>query len=279
MKIRGVLGTAAGQKGLLVLIERKAVARKVPKRLEDVPVIAKVTGEIRAMSDPTARFDRPVPIGVSTGNEGEFSAGTIACRVADRENVYALSNNHVYALENAAPIGSRVLQPGLFDTDGAFSEENVIGILHDFEPIEFGLASRNKIDAAIAVTTEELVKTGTPSDGYGIPRTKPTAASLGSAVQKFGRTTGLTHGEVSGVNAFLLVTYQSGVAVFVDQILVEDDDIFIQAGDSGSLLVTDPGRRPVGLLFAGNEDGTLGVANRIGLVMRRFKVAVDSREE
>ncbi len=51
--------------------------------------------------DPTSRFNRPVPIGVSTGHPA-ITAGTIGARVTDGVNVYALSNNHVYADENTA---------------------------------------------------------------------------------------------------------------------------------------------------------------------------------
>lgn len=129
MKIKDVVGTAIGLDGknqpeLKVLTARLGVAG-IAKKLDGVAVQTVVTGKIYALKgppegkgrkkkvDPTARFDRPVPIGVSTGNEGECSAGTIGCRVKDGVgNVYALSNNHVYALENEAPIDSNVLQPG-----------------------------------------------------------------------------------------------------------------------------------------------------------------------
>jgi hypothetical protein len=68
-----------------------------------------------ASIDPTGRFDRPVPIGVSTGHP-DITAGTIGARVKDSDgNIYALTNNHVYADENRASIGDKVLQPGAFD--------------------------------------------------------------------------------------------------------------------------------------------------------------------
>jgi hypothetical protein len=51
---------------------------------------------------------------------------------------------------------------------------------------------------------------------------------------------------------------------------------FIGAGDSGSLLVTNPGKNPVGLLFAGTSDGKLAVANPIEAVLDSFGVTVDS---
>ncbi|MBO1224558.1 MAG: hypothetical protein JYX80_09005 [Candidatus Scalindua sediminis] len=111
-----------------------------------------------------------MPIGVSTGNEDECSSGTIGVRVTDDTDdtdVYALSNNHVYALENAASIDSDVLQPGRFDTDCNIDLDDVIGTLSDFEPIDF--SGSNTIDAAIASTTTSLLGNATPSDGYGTP--------------------------------------------------------------------------------------------------------------
>ncbi|MCH8288633.1 MAG: carboxypeptidase regulatory-like domain-containing protein, partial [Candidatus Marinimicrobia bacterium] len=72
------------------------------------------------------------------------------------------------------------------------------------------------------------------------------------------------------------VHYSSGIAKFVKQIIVESGTRFIGGGDSGSLLVTDNADlNPVGLLFAGNSDGTMAIANRIDLVLDRFGVIVD----
>ncbi len=44
---------------------------------------------------------------------------------------------------------------------------------------------------------------------------------------------------------------------------------------SGSLLVTNPGASPVGLLFAGNQNGSFAVANRIQDVLSAFGVTGD----
>ncbi len=224
-----------------------------------------------------------VPIGSSTGNEGQCSAGTLGCRAwkfaGDGEAVeyYALSNNHVYALENNAAIGSRIVSPGLYDTNCLFDPDNVMGKLSAFEPINFdGLD--NTIDAAIAECLPEFPKRpgkSTPSDGYGTPKCTAVSAFVGQAVQKYGRTTSLTKGKVTGINATVNVGYSSGTARFVDQIIVESRKPFIKAGDSGSLLVTDPDRNPVGLLFAGNVNGKLAVANHIDAVLARFEVTVD----
>lgn len=275
MAVKGVVGTAAGADEVIVLVKSSEAARKVPKDLDGVRVVTKVSGEILALS-ATDRYDRPAPIGVSTGNEGEISAGTIACRVTDGTNVYALSNNHVYALENNAPIGSRILQPGRLDTaDYTVLDQNVIGTLHAFKTIAFDAKTENTIDAAIGLCTIQTLGNATLANGYGTPKSSTVAAELGQAVMKYGRTTEITYGQVTGVNATVKVGYNSGTALFVGQIIVESKKPFLKAGDSGSLVVTDPGRNPVGLLFAGNRSGKLAVANQIDVVLAEFGVTVD----
>jgi hypothetical protein len=97
-------------------------------------------------------------------------------------------------------------------------------------------------------------------------------------VQKYGRTSGLTKGQVTGINATILVGYSSGTARFVDQIVVGSNKPFIKAGDSGSLLVTDPSRNPVGLLYAGSSSGTTAIANPINDVLIAFGVTIDGQQ-
>lgn len=293
MALPEVVGTAtglteAGRPAVLVFTESAVEAGVIPRKLGGVPVVVKVTGKIVAMKkgpppgkgkdkvDPTARFERPVPIGVSTGNEGECSAGTIGARVKDDNgDVYALSNNHVYALENETPIGSEVLQPGLYDTGCIVDPDDVIGTLADFEPINFD-GTENTIDAAIAISSTDKLDNATPSNGYGIPKSATVEAQLNDTVQKYGRSTGLTRGTIIGIDATLSVGYSSGTALFVNQIVVSSNrGPFIKAGDSGSLLVTDPGRNPVGLLFAGNGSGKIAIANPIQAILDTFKVTID----
>jgi hypothetical protein len=286
----GVVGTAVGlddqgEAAVLVLLENAGIGG-IPEVLDGVPVQPIVTGKIEALArpsnkpggggstlSPTSVWPRPVPIGVSTGNAGECSAGTISCRVKAGSNVYALSNNHVYALENTAPLDSQVLQPGRYDTQCAYDAANVIGTLDYFVPIVFG--GNNTVDCALAATTTSDLGTGTPSDGYGTPKSTTVSPAVNMAVQKYGRTTSLTKGTITGINATVNVGYSSGTATFVNQIVVQSRKAFIRAGDSGSLLVTNPGTNPVGLLFAGNQSGTYAVANRIGDVLTALGVTID----
>lgn len=295
LAIDGVVGTATtltndGRPAVKIFTKFEGAKGTLPTDLEGVPVVVEATGEFRALqevidiqtkgkvnsSSATAKFPRPVPIGVSTGNEGECSAGTISARVKAGSTYYALSNNHVYALENAASVGSRVLQPGLYDTRCVFDASNVIGTLADFEPITFSRSANNVIDAAIALSSTADLGNSTPSNGYGTPKSATVAASVGQKVQKYGRTTSLTKGTVSAINATILVGYDAGTARFVNQIVVSGSKgAFIKAGDSGSLLVTDPNANPVGLLFAGDASGKTAIANPIGPVLTRFSVTID----
>ncbi len=295
---QGVVGTAVGLtakgKPVVKVFTEKAGVTGLPESLDGVSVKVQVSGKIFALKpgqakrpnkpdkgpkveEPTTTdiWDAPVPIGISTGNANECSAGTIAARVKDdKGNVYALSNNHVYALENSAPIGSQVLQPGLYDTQCILNGNNDTGTLSDFEPLAFD-GKLNYIDAAIALTNTDNLGNSTPKSGYGTPKSAMVAANIGLPVQKFGRTTKLTKGVVTDVNWIGWVGYSSGDALFANQIVVQSGRPFIKSGDSGSMLVTNPDCNPVGLLFAGNKNGRLAIANPIDKVLKEFGVTID----
>ena len=251
---------------------------------------ATVTITVGNVVDPKTRFDRPVPIGVSSGSERLTSlrgptrctVGTLGARLVDSAGIlyYALSNNHIYALEGQGEVDDPILQPGRVDmTDqacGSTDEINnaVIGTLHAFVPIVFSRTANNRVDAAVATVHRvenetgvlvNAVGTSTPADGYGTPKSETVFDQQGfqldnlldSTVQKYGRTTSLTSGTIDGINATILVRYDSGQARFVEQIEVGGSG-FSAGGDSGSLIVTEGGNNPVALLFAGGSDVTFG---------------------
>jgi hypothetical protein len=286
--------TANGQPAIKVFSKSGAIMR-IPANLEGLPVEVEATGAFRALAadnngavpkatrpptNPTATFPRPVPIGTSTGNEKECSAGTLGARVKDSQgNVYALSNNHVYALENRALPNSSIMQPGLADTQCHFTSGNAIGTLVSFVPIEFSTSANNTVDAAIAASDVSLLGNATPRKGYGTPDSAIVSAFVGQQVQKYGETTRLTQGQVIGINANVRVDYDSGTARYINQIMVGSKKLFIKEGDSGALLVTKRGLNPVGLLFAGDSRGRTAVANPIDLVLNAFSVSIDGREK
>lgn len=296
-----IVGTAIGRSdtGRLAIMvlgrsDRAAVSRIVPQQVDGVPVEVRVTGPLVSIDNiptgpqtstenlamavegigPMSRYTRPVPIGVSTGNVGECSSGTIGVRVRRGAKTFALSNNHIYALENQAEFGSAVVQPGLYDTGCSVRLADTLGILTAYIPIRFD-GSVNLIDAAIARTTRASLGTATPADGYGVPKSRVVRAQIGLPVQKYGRTTALTFGTVTMVNAYVTVGYTSGTAVFLGQTIVETSVPFIGPGDSGSLLVTQEDASPVGLLFAGNQSGTYSIANPIQRVLGLLGVRID----
>jgi hypothetical protein len=242
---------------------------------------------VKVGSEPTStteKWPRPVAIGISTGNARNVSAGTIACRVRDAQgNLYALSNTHVYAprnIDNLRALGNKVSQPGVYDIPRQkYSSEYYLGQLADYVPIDGSILGIfldiNFIDAAIASTDSAYLGQATPSWGYGMPQTTPVEASLGMSVKKFGRTTGLTKGVITGINAKIIVGYDTNwYAAFSDQIIVESNEAFILRGDSGSLLVSE-NNNPVGLLFAGDDTGQMAFANNINRVLEALNVTID----
>ncbi|HZA55732.1 MAG TPA: hypothetical protein VE616_15900, partial [Candidatus Udaeobacter sp.] len=219
---RDVVGTAVGltamgEPAIKVFTKSEAIMR-IPQKLEGVMVEIEVTGTFHALGaadaeaspantvggpvSPAKTFPRPVPIGVSTGNQVDCSAGTIGARVRDSQgNVYALSNNHVYALENTAEANSSIVQPGLADVRCRVKSGNVIGTLNSYVPIEFSETATNTVDAAIALSDVSLLGNATPRGGYGTPQSSTVPAFVGQRVQKYGERTRLTRGRVIGIDA------------------------------------------------------------------------------
>src|SRR5207253_736877 len=152
---------------------------------------------------------RPGQLGFSVGHPA-ITDGSIGARVADGSgNLYVLSNNHVLANSNDATIGDPELQPGAYDGGTAADK---IATLSAFKAIDFS-GGPNSIDAAIAVSDMTNLDNTTPlDDGYGVPSSAifgdansdglfdNPGALLGLNVQKYGRTTKLTHGTITGIN-------------------------------------------------------------------------------
>jgi hypothetical protein len=215
--------------------------------------------------------DTRAPIGSSTGTErlitdgnGNFfcTVGSLGLRVSDGTNVYALSNAHVYALEGSTPVGTvsagdDILHPGRVDMteqscgSGQEIDDAKIGDLHVWSDVVPG--GTNTIDAALAVLSSDGVGVSTPPDGYGTPSSDTLAVNelfFRQKVEKYGRTTGLTEGKVWAIDVNVNIGYDTGIALFTGQIAIRGGG-FSNPGDSGSIVVTKDGNRPIGLLFAG----------------------------
>jgi hypothetical protein len=289
MRIRGVVGTAVGlgddgQPVVQVFVVDNS-PRAIPAFVDGIRSRVHVSGMLLALSNPVLRA-RPAPLGFSVGHPA-ITAGTIGALVMNASGArFILSNNHVLANSNNASIGDATLQPGPFDGGTAADQ---IGTLAAFRPINFSGVS-NFFDAAIAATDQ--VSNSTPTDdGYGVPNSAifddansdrvfdDRTHLLNVLVQKYGRTTKLTHGRITGINATLDVCYEvvfifcTKSARFIDQMIIAQSG-FSGGGDSGSLIVTDDANKnPVGLLFAGSATETIG--NRIDHVLNFFNVNID----
>ncbi|WP_198649917.1 chymotrypsin family serine protease [Zobellella maritima] len=214
--------------------------------------------------------------------------GTLGALVQDAEGVqYIISNNHVLAKENEPDNtldadGNIIIQPGLLD-EGPCSlslgnMDNQVGYLTDYVPLLFGRGKNqpeNSVDAAIARndgmnTSGDILGIGGLS-GNSVPAGN---LELGLNVQKSGRTTGHTFGQLAAVDVTVNVGYSSGNALFTNQLEVIGSCMdFSAGGDSGSMIVTVPddgnaGADAVGLLFAGGGSSTF--ANPIGEVLNAF---------
>ena len=296
MATPGVVGTAVGLnragEAVIKVFTAKPGVTGIPATLDQVSVAVEETGRIYARSDPTTRR-RPAPIGFSVGHPA-ITAGTIGGRVIDPlGNVYVLSNNHVLANANAAQLGDPTLQPG--PLDGGTDPADRIGTLYAFEPLklvfnQYGvIPPSNWMDAAIALSSTSLLSNSTPTDdGYGVPSSTVYADAngdgfiddrsllLGVNAQKYGRTTKLTQGQITGVNVTIDVCYDLfclTLGRFYDQVAICCSG-FSDGGDSGSLIVSaDGNKNPIALLFAGDQ--TLTYGNRIDLVLAKFGVTMD----
>jgi hypothetical protein len=259
---------------------------RVPRTLGGVQTDVIETGLIFALQDPTDKM-RPARPGVSIGHH-QITAGTFGCLVQRNGQVYILSNNHVLANSNNAQLGDAILQPGPHD-GGTLADQ--IGTLEQFVPVGFGLSigcgcspfaflmrllgiakprinepGNNTVDCAIAkplsadLINPDILNIGVPT-GMG-------AATLGTAVQKSGRTTGLTTDQITQLDVTVSVLYGTQIAVFKNQLMA---GAMSQGGDSGSA-VLDMNKQVIGLLFAGSTTTT--IMNPIQLVLDALQVQV-----
>jgi hypothetical protein len=266
--VRGV-GMGRGR-GLVLLLECDHPSARHACRAQaeefGVPVSYQVVGKVRVV-DPTisrrAR-SRPAPAGVSVGHTG-VTAGTLGAWVEDRRgDIAILSNNHVLANSNRGVVGDAVLQPGVYD--GGRATRDTIAELVEFVRIDNRV--RNRVDAAVA---RVLRTSDVEPEEIGLGEVKGTVqTAVGRSVRKSGRTTLVTQGQVSVMNALISVSYGSpiGTATFDGQIIVKPGG-FSAGGDSGSL-VMDTANRAVGLLFAGSN--LITVVNPIADVVSKLGI-------
>ncbi|MCK4454670.1 hypothetical protein KAW18_03705 [candidate division WOR-3 bacterium] len=255
----------------------------IPPVLKGVQTDVVETGIIKSLH--TSKH-RPAPGGVSVGHI-DITAGTLGCVVRKNGVRHILSNNHVLACSNDAEIGDAILQPGTHDS-GLFPADHIADLTM-FVPINFtGVSSEcpiggaftkiinsilyaigrktrlqaikqttgNLVDAAIARPLNDEDVSDKIMEIGKIVGVK--SAILGTYIQKSGRTTEFTQGEITQIDVSVNVQYGEGkIAQFNDQIMA---GAMSAGGDSGSAILTED-NEICGLLFAGSD--TVTVINRI----------------
>jgi hypothetical protein len=275
LRIPGVIGSGTsvdekGQPVVVVYTDRPGVGG-ILSQLEGIPTRVVMTGKVIAYARKLNPSARPgggtLQMGTSTGNDNECASGTLSCVVTKGGTEYFLSNNHVFARENAASIGERIDAPGRYDGKPKCAQTPQIGTLSAFQNISF--SGSNVVDCAITKPSAGLAYSKQEAGGYQ-PSTTTVAPSVGLACKKTGRTSGLTTGSVQAINVTIQVQYTDGVATFTNQ--VQFPGSFIRSGDSGSLAVTASGNNPVALMFAGGSGGSFG--NPINSVLSALAISI-----
>jgi len=300
-----VRGQETDEKCIVVFVDRKLAVEDLRKRdlvppaLEGVHTDVVETGRFTALAATTAlglsrtTRIRPALGGVSIAHF-KVTAGTLGVLAVRRGlGPVILSNNHVLANSNEASAGDLILQPG--PVDGGRLEDAIAKLI-DFVPIAFterqlGLFGRfvewllapilarvglrlqrlpsdksNLVDCAIA---RPLNEADVSSEILEVVRVAGTVEpELGMRVKKSGRTTGLTEGRITAMDAVVEVDYGGRTAMFRQQIVA---DAMSKGGDSGSL-VLDESNRAVGLLFAGSTKTTL--LNPIDAVLKLLDLSL-----
>jgi hypothetical protein len=257
---------------------------RVPRSFGDFRVDVKEAGRFRALGAAQAERLRPARPGSSIAHV-DVTAGTFGCVVSRNGQRFMLSNNHVLANGNRARLGSVVTQPGKHD--GGDARRDAIAKLVEFIPLAYdgqpdpvgpsrgnpdssgcgsvlrfgktrasgdGPVNRtgaNVVDCAIALPDNPTLITADIL-GIGAPRGIGVGA-LGMRVQKSGRTTGHTFGDIEQIDVTSRVEYDHGTVTFTGQLMAT---AVSAGGDSGSA-VLDMDRNVIGLLFAGSPTSTL----------------------
>jgi hypothetical protein len=248
----------------------------------DSTAVGNVTVTIQSRNQAAQRT--PALLGVSGGNANDNGSsgtsstccgGTLGALVSRSGNQYILSAGHVLARSDAGSVGDPIIQPGLIDSGCSTASTATVANLSQFVNLESPPTTTPFVDAALAqVISGQVDPLGTilelgGTTANGQPTDAPphagagVAPSIGLAIAKSGRSTGLTCSFITAINAVVNVQYQKGCgtgpsfqATFNDLVIVSSQG-FSADGDSGSLLVTQSGADPVALLVASADTETL----------------------
>jgi len=276
--LQDVGGHPTGRIAIKILVRAKlprsriAAEALVPRRFDGFLTDVEAVNDVAVPRVAARRRTGRRGVSISSAHLG--MSGTPACLVRRGRALHILGNNHILALVNQGPIGADIVQPGRLD--GGIVPRDVVAHLDRFVPIDF--EATNEVDAAIARTTPaRLARRGLGAWSRRRPAAPAAEAALGMLVEKSGRTTRRRRGRIDAVHVTLDVNYAplGRVARFAHQFRVRGLGApFGEVGDSGALVVTRPGNRPVGLLFSGSAAGNMAFCNEIERVTRALGVSI-----
>lgn len=289
-------GKPTGTKAIIVYVRKKeplaklAAADVIPKTINGIPtdvveeeiVLQAAVRELDLLPQVDATKYTTIKGGMGIGpcrsvflsppdvpTAGNYVfVGTLGTLVKDRTSgtLMALTNFHVACVDSGWTVGDIQCQPGRVDGGTCPADR-------------FGTLTRavlsDHVDGSV-ITIDSGKATDCSILDIGDVKGQATA-TLGMAVRKRGRTTGLTYGTVGSVDYSTSINYGDGLGTHVlkNQIRVDVDTShstqFGDHGDSGSAVV-DANNKIVGLHFAGNTAGTVGIANPIQFVLDELNV-------
>ena len=243
-------------------------------------VDVRYTGRIRPIAGWAGSAGHTATIGSSVAHY-ECTAGTLgffARRIDDEAAIGLVSNNHVLARWDQAKDGDEILHPAPFDK-GTRPDDVVAKLVGTYPRLK-----RAGVDVDCAFARLVQGKAYDPrSLGNGRKLSKTTADPAANPdVSKIGRTTKWTNGRVTAIDVSgIEIDYPFGVLRFDRQIEIQaaENEPFSCPGDSGSLVFTQSGHHPVGLLFACSAAGGAGnlgltYANSIDAVLKALHVSI-----
>jgi hypothetical protein len=289
-------GQPTGQLGIVVFVEKKkpetrlSKAQVIPKEINGIPTdVQELTvelfsavryEEVSTLVDASAYTTLSGGIGIGPARTVFLSppdvptagnyvfVGTLGAMVKDRSSgaTMALTNFHVACVNNSWTVGDRQVQPSRVDGGSATTGQ--------FGSLTRATLSEN-VDGSVITVDAGKASTPTVVDIGGVAGKG--LASVGMAVQKRGRTTEHTYGNVVSTDFTVSINYGSDVGVHTlkHQIRIDTDTTkstrFSDHGDSGSVIM-DSSRNVVGLLFGGSNDGVMTFANPIQAVLDELSV-------
>jgi hypothetical protein len=308
LRTEDVAGTAIGadEHGMPVvkIYTTRAVPRgQLPETIDGFAVVVEETGPMKPYKgrpgggggNGQAKQTPPVKMGTSGGwrydlANGYCCGGTLGSLVQKGGTKYVLSNYHVLYADitnggnsRTAQPGDPVIQPGMIDVScNAGNAQNVASLVTNGGTLP-DAGNPDAVDAGIASVTSGMVDETGAILNVGTISASTLNASVGLAVKKMGRTTGLTRSSVSAINGSFSITYSNECAggtsftqSYSGQIVISNGGCgFQNGGDSGSLLLEDVTTNPraVGLCFAGSSvcsGSAIAIANPIGDVLSKL---------